>query len=372
MSCGECSIPIPAAVRAASCPRLRAGRLRPSSQPGCALLALLSRWRWPAAARGARRSRRRMCPTPIRAPIRVSDFFSYRGDELHAEEIAGFADRDCRRHPLLPLFGSGLHRPIPALCRGFFRGAAADLLCGQGQFEPRRPAPLRRSRGRRRRRLGRRVAPRSRRRRAAAADRLLRGRQDSGRTRGGARRRDPPDQRRIGAGAAPAERARQRTWPDRAGRDPGQSGCRRAHPRQDFDRHEREQIRHRSRRGGSRLRLAAKLPGIDPVGLAVHIGSQLVDLEPYRRAFTRVAGLVRELRGEGACRCPRRSRRRARRSATETRIPPSQAAMPDWHARFSVRPGSPSPSSRDALSPARPGCSSLGSFMSKRALPNAS
>src|SRR6516225_11372801 len=29
-----------------------------------------------------------MCPTPFRAPIRVSDFFSYRGGELHAEEAA--------------------------------------------------------------------------------------------------------------------------------------------------------------------------------------------------------------------------------------------------------------------------------------------
>jgi diaminopimelate decarboxylase len=46
-------------------------------------------------------------------------------------------------------------------------------------------------------------------------------------------------------------------------------------------------------------RLAAELPGIVPVGLAVHIGSQLLDLEPYRRAFTRVAGLVRELRAIG-------------------------------------------------------------------------
>jgi diaminopimelate decarboxylase len=45
--------------------------------------------------------------------------------------------------------------------------------------------------------------------------------------------------------------------------------------------------------------LAAELPGIKPVGLAVHIGSQLVELEPYRRAFTRVAGLVRELRAKG-------------------------------------------------------------------------
>ena len=46
-------------------------------------------------------------------------------------------------------------------------------------------------------------------------------------------------------------------------------------------------------------RLAGELPGIEPVGLAVHIGSQLVDLEPYRRAFSRVAELVRELRAVG-------------------------------------------------------------------------
>ncbi|MBV8334557.1 MAG: diaminopimelate decarboxylase, partial [Alphaproteobacteria bacterium] len=46
-------------------------------------------------------------------------------------------------------------------------------------------------------------------------------------------------------------------------------------------------------------RLAATLPGIVPVGVAVHIGSQLVDLEPYRRAFLRVAELVRELRALG-------------------------------------------------------------------------
>jgi len=45
--------------------------------------------------------------------------------------------------------------------------------------------------------------------------------------------------------------------------------------------------------------LAAELPGVDPVGLAVHIGSQLTDLEPYRRAFERVAELVIELRGIG-------------------------------------------------------------------------
>ena len=46
-------------------------------------------------------------------------------------------------------------------------------------------------------------------------------------------------------------------------------------------------------------RLAMSLPGIIPVGLAVHIGSQLVDLDPYRHAFGRLAELVGELRGAG-------------------------------------------------------------------------
>jgi diaminopimelate decarboxylase len=44
---------------------------------------------------------------------------------------------------------------------------------------------------------------------------------------------------------------------------------------------------------------AAALPGIEPVGLALHIGSQIVELEPYRRAFERLAELVVELRGSG-------------------------------------------------------------------------
>jgi diaminopimelate decarboxylase len=46
-------------------------------------------------------------------------------------------------------------------------------------------------------------------------------------------------------------------------------------------------------------RLAHELPGVEPVGLAMHIGSQLVDLGPYRHAFERVAELVLELRGIG-------------------------------------------------------------------------
>lgn len=41
------------------------------------------------------------------------------------------------------------------------------------------------------------------------------------------------------------------------------------------------------------------LPGIDVVGVAVHIGSQLTDIEPYRAAYTKVRGLVETLRSLG-------------------------------------------------------------------------
>jgi diaminopimelate decarboxylase len=46
-------------------------------------------------------------------------------------------------------------------------------------------------------------------------------------------------------------------------------------------------------------RLAAQLPGIEAVGLAVHIGSQIVKLGPSRAAFSRIAELVAALRSEG-------------------------------------------------------------------------
>ena len=44
---------------------------------------------------------------------------------------------------------------------------------------------------------------------------------------------------------------------------------------------------------------AASLPGVDLLGLAVHIGSQLTDLAPFAAAFARLAGLVQSLRAEG-------------------------------------------------------------------------
>jgi diaminopimelate decarboxylase len=44
---------------------------------------------------------------------------------------------------------------------------------------------------------------------------------------------------------------------------------------------------------------AATLKGIEIVGVDVHIGSQLTDLEPFEIAFTRVGELIKELRADG-------------------------------------------------------------------------
>ncbi|MGR3760461.1 diaminopimelate decarboxylase [Roseobacteraceae bacterium NS-SX3] len=44
---------------------------------------------------------------------------------------------------------------------------------------------------------------------------------------------------------------------------------------------------------------AAALPGLEVVGIDVHIGSQLTDLEPFRLAYEKVAELTEVLRAEG-------------------------------------------------------------------------
>jgi diaminopimelate decarboxylase len=44
---------------------------------------------------------------------------------------------------------------------------------------------------------------------------------------------------------------------------------------------------------------AAALPGLDVVGIDVHIGSQLTDLAPFEAAYLKVADLTRQLRADG-------------------------------------------------------------------------
>ncbi len=44
---------------------------------------------------------------------------------------------------------------------------------------------------------------------------------------------------------------------------------------------------------------AARLPGLEVIGIDVHIGSQLTDLEPFRQAYQKVAELTEILRADG-------------------------------------------------------------------------
>lgn len=44
---------------------------------------------------------------------------------------------------------------------------------------------------------------------------------------------------------------------------------------------------------------AARLPGLQVIGIDVHIGSQLTDLEPFEQAYLKVADLTQRLRSEG-------------------------------------------------------------------------
>jgi diaminopimelate decarboxylase len=44
---------------------------------------------------------------------------------------------------------------------------------------------------------------------------------------------------------------------------------------------------------------AAGLPGIEPVGLALHIGSQILSPAPYAQAYAKAAAMIRALRAEG-------------------------------------------------------------------------
>ncbi|QUS35899.1 diaminopimelate decarboxylase [Falsirhodobacter algicola] len=44
---------------------------------------------------------------------------------------------------------------------------------------------------------------------------------------------------------------------------------------------------------------AARLPGLEVMGIDVHIGSQLTELEPFEQAYLKVADLTRRLRAEG-------------------------------------------------------------------------
>src|SRR5215471_11022371 len=246
-----------------------------------------------------RQSRRQACQILIRVPIRVSEFFSYRGGELYAEEVpvsriaavvgtpfylysaAGFtaqyrrfAGAFAREQPLL-CFAVKANSNLAVLRHFAMLGAGADVV-SEGELH-----------------------------RALAAgvpsERIIFS--GVGKTADEMRAALTAGIHQINVESVP-ELYRLSEIACTSGRI-AQIGIR-VNPDVDAHTHVKIATGRKENKFGIELdeaaaayRLAEELPGIKPVGLAVHIGSQLTDLEPYRHAFERVAELVLELRGLG-------------------------------------------------------------------------
>jgi diaminopimelate decarboxylase len=240
-----------------------------------------------------------MCPIPIRALIRVSDFFSYRGDELHAEGIPvsriatavgtpfylysaaaftaqyrRFAEAFSSERPVI-CYAVKANSNLAVLRLFAGLGAGADVV----------------SEGELRRALAAGVPP----------QRILFS--GVGKTQGELEAALDAEIHQINVESVPELR---RLSEIASARGRVASVAIRVNPDVDARTHAKISTGLKESKFGIDLgevvaaySLARELPGIEPVGLAVHIGSQLVDLEPFRRAFVRVAGLVLELRAKG-------------------------------------------------------------------------
>jgi diaminopimelate decarboxylase len=240
-----------------------------------------------------------MCPTPFRGPIRVNDFFSYRGDELHAEEIAVSRIATAVGTPFYLYSAAAFTAQYRRFAEAF--SAERPLICYAVKANS-NLAVLRLFAGLG---TGADVVSEGELRRALAAG-------------------IPPQQiifSGVGKTRAELEAALDaeiyqinvesvselRRLSEVAGaRGRVAAVAVRVNPDVDARTHAKISTGMKENKFGidvgetvAAYRLARELPGIEPVGLAVHIGSQLVELEPYRRAFVRVAGLVRELRAKG-------------------------------------------------------------------------
>src|SRR5580700_9826053 len=246
-----------------------------------------------------RRPRRQTNPTPIRGRIRVNDFFHYRGGELHAEELpvaniaaavgtpfylysaAGFtaqyrrfADAFLPERPLICYaVKANSNLAVIRLLAGL--GAGADVV----------------SEGELRRALAAGVPP----------ERII----FSGVGKTAAEMQAAVDAgiHQVNVESVPELR---RLSEVASARGRIARIAIRVNPDVDAHTHAKISTGRKENKFGieideaiSAFELASELPGVTPVGLAVHIGSQVTDLEPYRRAFERVAELVLELRALG-------------------------------------------------------------------------
>ena len=229
-----------------------------------------------------------MYPTLFRAPIQVSDFFSYRGDELHAEGIAVSRIATAVGTPFYLYsvaaftaqyrrFATAFSGERPLICYAVKANsnlAVLRLFAGLG--------------------AGADVVSEGELRRALAAgmqpQRILFS--GVGKTRAELEAALDAEIHQINVESVPELRQLSEVASARGRVAPVAI---RVNPDVDAHTHAKISTGKKGDKFGVDLgevvaaySLARELPGIEPVGLAVHIGSQLVDLEPFRRAFVRV------------------------------------------------------------------------------------
>ena len=191
-------------------------------------------------------------PPPLRAGEsrrrRRHERLRLRQEWRHAGRGRGARDhRTAGRHAVLLLLGGGPARRLAGIRRRHEGHERLGLLRAQGQLQPRGRQAVRRPRRRGRHRLGRRDAPRAGGRHSGQEDHLFRRRQEAVGADGRARGRHRPDQRRELGRAGDAEFGRGPARREGRHHDPGESRHRRRHAREDHDRAQGEQVRHRHR-----------------------------------------------------------------------------------------------------------------------------
>ena len=225
-------------------------------------------------------------------------------------------DRPCRRrgHAALRLQRRHHRRALPGHRRRVPVVSARAALRAQGEFDAgdRPPAPG--ARQRRGRELGRRDRRRAPGRFHPRADRLHRRRQDRGGAGAGDRPRRQDHQRRVGRRARahrrPGARRGRRARASRCGSTPTSTpaAIRTSPPGLKANKFgiALDAVRDICRR-------AVRRDGLEIVGLHTHLGSQITDLDPLRRAAEAIVSLARELRDDGIVHRSPGSRRRPRR-----------------------------------------------------------
>ena len=278
-----------------------------------------SPWRSPPAARRAPPEppdpTDRQVPAAISRSVLAMSFFHYHGGELHAEEVPLARIAAAVGTPFYVYSDGALRAAYEDFAAAFAGLPAIDLLCAEGQLQPRRScAPWRRlgagadvvSEGELRRALAAGVP--------AGQHRLLRRRQDRAEMAAGARRRHPPVQRRVRCRSCELlnQVARERGRQAR-GRAARQSRCRCAHPRQDLHRQGREQVRHRARPGaGGLCRGGAAAGHRGRAGWRCISARSSPSSRPFAAAFAQDGGAGERIAAAGHVGPRARSRRRPR------------------------------------------------------------